>query len=232
MKLALPASPRVPGALREAASDLYYNSWRLVPANALWGGLLVAIFVAAAAWPVLAALVALLALPVAGLHHMAALIARGEAVAFSDFFAGMRRHAAPALALGLAATALAFVLTTNVFIGLEAGDIPGWLLSAFALYGNVFLAMFLVAAWPILTDPLRHQLPVRRRLWLAAAVTLARPGRMFVLTLVITLLLLLASILFAVLLTVAVAYTSLVATRYVLPAADRLEGRTTVALGE
>lgn len=213
--------------MREAASDFFYNSWRLVPANALWGVMLVALMIGTAVWLPLAALACLLALPVAGMHRMAALLQRGEPAGFSDFLHGMRRFAAPALALGVASVVLAAVFTANVFIGLDAGGVVGWSLSAFALYGDVGLAMFLVAAWPILVDPLREDVGVSDRLKLAALVNLARPGRMLALTLVIVVLLTVSVFLFAALLTVSIAYVSLVGTRYVLPAADRLEGRRT-----
>ncbi|HWH36398.1 MAG TPA: hypothetical protein VNT28_01300, partial [Candidatus Limnocylindrales bacterium] len=160
---------------------------------------------------------------------LAARIVRGEGATFSDFLAGMRRHAGAAVGLGVAATMLALVFTVNVWVGLEVGGVPGWVLSALALYGNVGLAMFLVAAWPLLVDPLRAELPLRRRLWLAALVNFARPGRMLALTFLIGALILISVFLFAALLTVSVAYVSLVGTRYVLPAADRLEGRATVS---
>lgn len=198
-----------------------------MPANVVWGLLLLGVIYAASIWLPLVLLAALLALPVAGLHHMAALITRGEATSFSDFFVGMRRHFGPALGLGLGATALALVFTTNIVVGIEAGGIVGASISVLALYGDIGLAMFLVAAWPILVDPVRRGDPVRARLKLAALVNLARPARMFALTAVLTAILIASTVLFAALLTVSVAFVSLVATRYVLPAADRLEGRRT-----
>lgn len=198
-----------------------------MPANVIWGLMLVALLFGAAVWLPLAALASLLALPVAGMHRMAALLQRGEPAGFSDFIEGIRRFGVPAFALGIGAVLLVGVFTTNVFVGLNIGGVVGWSLSALALYGDIGLAMFLVAAWPILVDPLRADISVRKRLKLAALLNLARPGRMFGLTLVIGVLLVLSTFLFAALLTVTVAYVSLVATRYVLPAADRLEGRRT-----
>lgn len=193
----------------------------------MWGALLIAVGLLTFLWVPAALLFALLAIPVAGMHRMAALLQRGEPTSFSDFISAMRRFALPALVLGLVAMLLAVVFTANVFIGLDTGGIPGWSLSAFALYGDIGLAMFLVAAWPILVDPLREELPVSRRLKLAALVNVARPGRMFALTFVIAAILVASTALFAALLTVSVAFVSLVAARYVLPAADRLEGRQT-----
>jgi hypothetical protein len=228
-QLALPDPPRIGGAFREAAFDLYYNSWRMVPANIVWGVGFVAILVlAGGVWLPALMLLALLAVPVAGLHRMAAMIERGGGTSFSDFVIGMRRVFWPALAAGIVATLLAVVFTANVILGLQLGGVLGWLFSAFALYGDIGLAMVLVAFWPILVDPLREELPIRRRLWLAVLVSLARPGRMFVLTLLIAAVLIASTVLFAAIVTVSVAYVSLVGTRYVLPAADRLEGRPTV----
>ena len=213
--------------MREAAADFYYNSWRLVPANLIWGVLLLGLVTLSALWLPLALLLALLAIPAAGLYRMAALIHRGAGTSFGDFLSAMVRWAGPALALGMGAMVLAFVFTANVFIGLEMGGVIGWGLSAFALYADIGLAMFLVAAWPILTDPAREDLSLKHRLKLALVVNLARPGRMFALTFIIGALLVVSTVMFVALLTVSLAYVSLLATRYVLPAADRLEGRKT-----
>lgn len=194
--------------------------------------MLFAVLVAAAFWPPALALLGLLGLPVVGLHHMAGLIARGEAVAFSDFLGGMRRHWRAGLALGFAAIALAFVFSVNILLGLEIGGVGGWVFSAFALYGDIGLAMYLVVAWPLVSDPLRQDQTIGRRLRVAALVVLARPGRIFALAAAVSALVVISAFLFAVLLTVTIAYVALVTTRYVLPAADRLEGRLTRMVGQ
>ena len=70
-----PAAPRLGGALRGAAIDFYFNSWRLVPANLAWSAGLVAILALAATVSLLALLlVPLLALPTVGIYRLAALI--------------------------------------------------------------------------------------------------------------------------------------------------------------
>jgi hypothetical protein len=213
------------GALRQALTDFYFNSWRLAPANLVWGVGLIALLVAGPVSVIGALILVLLAIPLAGLHRMAALLARDEPASFSDFVAGMRRFGAPALGMGALATVLAVVFTTNVFVGLEIGGPAGWFLSALALYGDVTLAMLLVASWPLLVDPRRETLSVRRRLTLAGVVVIGRPGRLLVLTALIGLILAVSTVLIAALVTVSVAYVSLVATRYVLPLADQLEER-------
>lgn len=212
-------------AARQALVDFYFNSWRLAPANLAWGALLLAVILAGGIWLPALALVALLAVPVVGLHRMAALIARGEAVAFSDFPRGMRQFLRPALATGAAATVLLAIFTTNVLVGLEIGGVIGWTMSALALYGDIGLAMGLVIWWPILVDPQREHLSVGQRLRLAGLVALSRPGRLFGLTVLIGAVLVVSTILLAAIVLFGVAYTSLLASRYVLPVADRLEER-------
>jgi len=60
-------------------------------------------------------------------------------------------------------------------------------------------------------------------------VFVAFPVRMLSLTVIIGAVLLLSTIVFAALLSISLAYAALVSCRYVLPAADRLEGRMTAA---
>jgi hypothetical protein len=212
------------GVLRQSLRDFYFNSWRLAPANLVWGVGFVALILAG---PSIAgaAILVLLALPVVGLHRMAALIARDEPAGFSDFVDGMRRYARPALAISAGAAILAIVFTTNVVVGLEAGGPVGWLVSAMALWGDVALVMLLVAFWPVLVDPRREGLGLRRRLLLAGLVVIGRPGRLFLLTIVVVAILVVSTVLFAAVLIVSVAYVSLVAARYVLPLVDELEAR-------
>lgn len=213
------------GALRQAFTDFYFNSWRLAPANLVWG-LLFGAFVIAGPLTVLGAvLLVLLAIPLAGLHRMAALLARDEPATFSDFVGGMRRYAATALTVGVGALLLAGVFTTNVIVGLQAGGPFGWFMSAMALWGDVALGLWLVAFWPILVDPRREGLGLRRRLALAGLVVIGRPVRMFLLTAVVAAILAVSVVLFAAILLVSVAYVSLVASRYVLPLVDELEAR-------
>jgi hypothetical protein len=218
--------PSLGAALRAAATDFYFNSWRLAPANVVWGVSFVALLVVAAVWLPGFALTPLLVIPMVGISRMAALVVRGESVGFSDFAAGIVAHWRQALLVGAASTLLAAVFTTNIVIGLQAASPAGWLFGTLALYADIGLAMMLTAFWPILVDPSRPGLPLRRRLRLAAMVNLWRPGRMAGLTILLVAVLAISAVLFAPLLTISVAYVSLVATRYVLPLADRLEGRT------
>jgi len=212
-------------AIRQAAIDFYFNSLRFVPANAAWAlGALVVLFVAVA-WPPAIILAVLLAIPVVGLHRMAALLARGEATSLSDFVEGMRRYGVAATGVSTGAAIVAFVLTTNTIVGLGSGEPIGWFLGATALYGDIALAMFLVAAWPILVDPQRESASLRRRLRLAGLLVIGRPGRLFLLTAIVIVLLAVSIVILAGIVLVGVAYVSLLATRWVLPVADELEAR-------
>jgi hypothetical protein len=164
------------------------------------------------------------------MFRMAALATREAAVGFSDFLAGMRQFGVPALALGVASTVVFAIFTANIALGLSQGSIAGGVFALLALYADVALATYLVTAWPILVDPLHETVTVRARLRLAFYVLVTRLGRMLGLTIVILAILTVSTILFAALLTISVAYVSLVGSRYVLPAADRFEGRATVPI--
>ena len=201
-----------------------------MPANAICGVMLLVVLLAALAWLPAIVLLVVLALPVAGMFRMAALIERGDAVALSDFVQAMRRFARPALILGGASTVAGLVFTANVIIGLTEGGLSGGIFAMLALYADIGLAMYLLAAWPLVVDPLRETEALSRRLRLAFYVVVTRAGRMLGLTLLIGVILAVSTVLFAALLTISVAFVCLVATRYVLPAADRLEGRPTLPI--
>jgi hypothetical protein len=213
------------GALRTALRDFYFNSWRLAPANLLWGAVLVAALIASPTSLLGLALLVALAVPTAGIYRVAALIARGEPAGFSDFLDGMRRLGAAGALLGLGAAALAYVFTTNVFVGLGADNPLGWLTTGLALWGLVGLAMLLTTVWPVLADPQRDGVGVRSRLTLAGLVVIGRPGRVLALTVVALIAIAVSTVLFALLAMVTIAYLALVSCRYVLPLADGVEAR-------
>jgi uncharacterized membrane protein YesL len=212
-------------ALRRAFVDFYFNSWRLAPANLVWGAVFVALLVSATAFPPALLLTGLLAVPLAGLHRMAALTARDEPASFSDFLGGMRRYGAVAFLMGTAATLVVVVLVTNTLLGFQSGEPLGWFVAVAALYGLAGLAIYLVALWPILVDPAREAASLRRRLALAGVLILGRPARAIGLAVVVVVLLAISVVLFAAIVLVSVAYTSLVAARVVLPTVDALEAR-------
>ena len=214
-------------AFRVAATDLYYQSIRLVPANLAWGTGVVAVL-AIAAWlsPILALLAApLLCLPFVGIVGMAAQIVRGKDVVLSDMATAMRAHGLPALAAGCVLAAATVVFAANVGAGIGMGGPVGWgfaTLAAWGLAGSWILAL---AFWPLLVDPARATVPVARRTRLAALVVLAQPLRFATLAAALALILVVSTIAFAALVSVSVAFIALVAARVVLPAADEFEAR-------
>jgi uncharacterized membrane protein YesL len=226
--LRVPDAPRLGGALRSAAVDFYYNSWRLVAANVVWGLGLILVLLAPVGWLVALVFAVLLAVPTAGIYRMAALIVRGDAVYLSDAFRAYRDHFGTALGVGLATIVLLFVLGFNVVTGLTQGSPIGWALATLAGWSLVFLILFLVTAWPVLMDPRRADSTVRQRLRLAGVLVLAFPFRIGALAVLVVLITAVSTVLFAALLTISVAFVALLSTRYVLPAADRYEDRATV----
>jgi hypothetical protein len=212
-------------ALRRSMTDFYFNSWRLAPANLAWGVILILALLAGPTSLLGIGLFVALAVPTAGLYRLAALIARDKPAAFSDFVEGMRRYGVAALAVAAGAAILAVVFTTNIAVGLDVGGPLGWFISALALWGDVALVMLLVAFWPVLVDPDREGMGLRRRLMLAGLVVIGRPGRSLALTMVVIAVLAVSTVLFAAILLVSVAYVSIVSARYVLPMLDALEAR-------
>ena len=204
---------------------MYFNSLRFVPANLAWTIVVLAVLFAAINWPPAVLLGVLVAVPIVGMHRMAALLTRGAPTSISDFLDGMRRFGLAAAGITAGVAILGVVLVTNVVTGFTSSSPLGWFVGATALWGLVALAMAVVAIWPVLVDPRREDRPLRRRLQLAGLVVIGRPGRLFVLTLLIAAILVVSTALLGVIVLVGVAYASLLATRWVLPTADDLEAR-------
>lgn len=224
----VPDAPAVGSSIRAALVDFYFNSVRLVPANVLWAaGLIVAvglIFV----WPFGGLImVILLGLPTAGIYRLAALIVREQPVAFSDSIAAWRELLRPALLCSAAVVAITSVLAVNLAVGLTSMEPIGWTIGTLAGWGLLVTWAVTLLFWPLLVDPLRAGQPLIKRLQLAATLLVLSPLRVGAVLLLMTVVLVASTILFAALLTVAVAFIALVTTRYVLPAADRVEGRRT-----
>jgi hypothetical protein len=223
----LPRAPSLGAALRAGASDFYFHSWRVVPTNLVFG---VWLLVVVAAWAWIGSLVAMvlaagLAWPLAGLFRLGAQATRGLDVNLSDALDPARAAPVRLLGVGLAFAAVVLVLTTNLVTGLLIGGLLAWVVATAALWGLIALVVFGFAFWPLLVDPVRDGVAWRARAQLAAMLLLAHPLRVGGLALVLSVILVASTALVAALLTVAVAYVALVACRYVLPAADRLEAR-------
>jgi len=210
---------------REAATDFYFNSLRFVPANVAWAAAVLAALFLATLWPPAALLLVLAAAPLAGIHRLAALVARGEPVSLSDFVDGVRRLGMRATAVAAGAGVVGLVLATNLLSGFSGDGPLTWFVGATALWGLVVLAMALVAFWPVLADPHREGASLRRQLQLAGLVVIGQPVRLLALTLVIAGVTVASTVLLGAIVLFGIAYASLLATRWVLPAADELEAR-------
>jgi hypothetical protein len=222
----LPAAPTLRGAIRAAAVDFYYNSWRLVPANVLWALGLGILYVVFLFWPFGALLLLpVLALPTVGLYRMAALIVRGESVSFWDGVGAWRQYMAPALSAGIAVVLGATVFTVNLFGGLASGDPIGLAFATFAGWGLLVTALLAVCFWPLLVDPRREGWGARRTLRLAGYLVIAHPLRIVGLVVATGILLVVSTVAFAALVTISVALAALFASHFVLASADRLEAR-------
>jgi uncharacterized membrane protein YesL len=219
------APPSIGGALRAAAQDGYYHSWRLVPANVVWSVVALSIAGLALIAPPAILLFPLLALPTAGIFRVTTRIVRGEAVSFWDAIDAWRTNALATIGIGAGFVAATIVLGFNVVSGLASASLLGWGLATLAAWG--LLATWLLAwtAWPILVDPRRADRPIMARLRLAALLVLAHPIRIALLGIVLGLFLAVSTLAVVALATVSVAFSALVASRFILPAADRLEAR-------
>jgi len=219
-----PARPSIPFALRASAVDFFYNSWRLVPANLVWGVAFVAVGFVGLSAPLLAlVLVPLLALPTVGVFRIAALIARGESVALSDAFAAWRAYLGASLVAGVGITVVIVVATWDLATGITSDSLLLWGLATLAAWALLACMAVSIAFWPLLVDPARADRPLRERVRLAGLLVIAYPLRFAVLVGVLAVVGVASFVAFVALVTVSIAYSALVACRWVLPAADRLE---------
>jgi hypothetical protein len=217
--------PALGPAFRAAATDFYYQSIRLVPANVAWGaGFLGVIAIAAWVSPIFALVIApLLGLPFVGIVRLASQIVRGEDVVLADFGSAMVTYALPALAAGIGMLVATLVFAANVASGIGVGGPIGWGFATLAAWGLAATWVVSVALWPLLVDPAREAIPVARRARLAGLLVLASPVRFAALAAALAVIALVSAVATPALLSVSVAFVALVAARFVLPAADRLE---------
>jgi hypothetical protein len=222
----LPPPPTLRGALRSSVSDFYFNSWRLVPANLLWGlGLGILYVLALVFWPAAIVLSPLLCLPVVSMHRIGGRIVRGEDVSLSDGLHAWREVGLGALVVGAVAIGAGAVMLANLIGGLQTADMAGVAFATLAAWGLIIGVVWLCAFWPILGDPNRSEYGFRASARLTAYLVLAHPVRFGALGLLLLVLYVASTLAFAALVTVALAFGAMVACRYVLPAADRLESQ-------
>ena len=221
----LPARPRLGAAVRTALSDFYFNSLRLVAANLVWTAAVALLWIGFLAAPPVALLAPLIAFPTASLFRIAGLVHRGELASFWDGLAVWRTEAAPILLLGVAIAGCMAVFLVNLWVGIISGSPIGWSLATLAAWGVAVTWLFAWTAWPVLLDPRRADRPVRDRIRIAGLLVIAFPLRFAALGLALAAILLASTLATIALATIGVAFSALVATRYVLPAADRLESQ-------
>ncbi|HUF06429.1 MAG TPA: hypothetical protein VMP86_03460 [Candidatus Binatia bacterium] len=227
----MPPPPRVGSVLREAAGDFFYNSWRFFGANLLLGLFMVVVVLGSvgSAWALLG--VILLVPPAAGTMRMATRLIRDGHTDFSDFTEVLRRPW-PFLAVGAAQLVVTLVLVVDVSIAAAWRSWPGTFLVVSAAYGLLLLWAYALVAWPLLLDPVRDAERVSSRLRLAFVVLLAHPLRIGLFALLMGALLVVATVAIAPIITFAVALAWLAIARYVLPIADRVEGRETLVVDD
>jgi hypothetical protein len=219
-----PAPPGVARALRQAATDFYFNGWAFLVANVAVGGvLLLAVYGSLYVSPWLLLLAAAAVVPAAGTMRMAARLRRDGHTDLGDFVEV--RHLGRILLLGLAELVVAVVLAVDILVALSWGSWLAVILLVGAAYGAVVLWALSLVAWPILLDPARDSAPIGRRLRLAVLVGFLHVRRVGGLAVVSGLLLAVSVVLLAPVLTVAVSYVWLVAAGVALPLADEAAAR-------
>lgn len=229
----IPDAPSLGGSVKAALMDFYYNSWRMVPANLLWGLGLLGVLFLLFTMPVAAVPATIfLAVPAVGIFRLATQIVREEPVSFRDSLHAWRRFLGRALISGAVLIAISFVMLFNAVLALLYPELVLWVIATMSVWGLLAIWVVAVPYWALLTDPVREAEPLRAKLRLAAVLVLVSPLRFSLLLILIVLVLVTSAIFFAALLTISVAFVALLATRYTLPAADRLERRETMAVLE
>jgi hypothetical protein len=117
----------------------------------------------------------------------------------------------------------------NLLGGLQNADLLGWAFATLAAWGLLIGWLWVLCLWPLLTDPRREAWGLRDAARGAGYLLVAHPLRIALLGFVIALILLVSTIAVAALVAISVAFVALLACRYVLPAADRLEARLAAA---
>ena len=221
------SGPSLGGAVRAAVTDFFFNSWRVVPLNVAWGVVfLLALGLGVLVHPLLGLVaLCLTAVPLAGLARLAARATRGLGVNLSDAAQPIRARPVAVLLAGVAFVASFAMLTVNLVAGFALGNALGWAFATAAGWGLATGACVACTFWPLLADPERDGASAPAVAKLAAVLVLAHPFRIGVLAVLLVVLLAVSTVAFAALVSVSVAFALLVAARYVLPAADRLEAR-------
>ena len=228
----VPPPPRLGSAIREAGLDLYYNSVRLVPANVLWGFSVLTVVFLASRDLILSPLLVLAVLPTLALMGMVTTLVRRRRLFWSDSIDALRGRVWALFGIGVAQVVMSAVAAADVLIGLQMTGLLGPVVVVGGFYTLAAIWLLAIATWPLLLDPERARDGVRRSLRLGLLLALAHPIRLGALALLIAAFLVISTVLAAAIMTISGALAMLVAAHYVLPAADRLEGRATVEVSD
>jgi hypothetical protein len=184
----------------------------------------VAVYVTLGASIVVGAVVSIATVvPLAGIARLAARSVRGVDVSLGQWSEPIRQRPRAVLIAGTAFALLTLVFVLNGVAGLAMGDALGFAITTAAVWGILASLSYGFVFWPLLADPERDTAPSGALARFAGLVVLAYSFRIAALSLVFGALLIVSTVAFAALITITVAYVMLVSTRYVLPAADRLE---------
>ena len=202
-----------------------------MPANIIWGVVLLATFGLLFVSIPIALLVFLFVLPfpTAGMFRLSALIVRGEPATLSDALA-WRSFGPRALGAGLLIGGSSVVLGFNIALGIASVDPIGWATATAAFWGLVVLWLVAASVWPLLFDPLRTGESATSLVRLALIVALVKPLRYLILVGILTIVLVVSAILAVALLTVSAAFFALAMSFYAIHAADRIEQRRTIVV--
>lgn len=214
---------RVRAAIVPSVRDLLEHPAPLLLANVVWGAIALVAWTAWLVSPVSGlVLTVVLGWPAAVIAMVAARVVRGEPVAALDALRWpLTRGTVPMLALG--AVLVVAVALVDVTVGLGRGDVVGLVFATVAGWAVVALVALACVVWPILGDPRRQGLGIRRVVRLAVAVAFLHTLRVTAAGLLAALVIAVSTILVAPVLTVSLSLVALMLCRVVLPLADALD---------
>jgi hypothetical protein len=134
-------------ALRLALRDLYSNSWRLVPVNALLGLVLASVAAAALAYHALVVFFAAAGPLAAALVHCAVTVTRTGNLELRDALQGLRALWRRGLVLGASATV--FAALAVVAVSFYGRSHVAWPLAFVTFYLVVMLAIYQAVVWTL-----------------------------------------------------------------------------------
>ena len=230
---AAPARTSNAGPFRQALTDFYFDSFRLIRANLVWGAGVILAVVVGIGWPLAGVIIlGLLALPTAAVFRTAADIVRADTVAGRhEVRWAFGRTAGRLLLVGVGLVVAGIVCAGNIVVGLANGGPPGWAFATLAAWGLVALWCAALVLWPVVTDPRRPDAPLRDDLSLVVQVLLTEPRRVAGLGVTAALVVVVSAVLTVALLTLSVAFVALIACRSVYPIVDRIQARSAASIG-